>query len=198
MPRRGMRRCPRRARSAVARAPHPARARSRRAALPSPRCGPCCSSPSAAPSAPRRATSPGSRSPGPSLHFPWATLAVNVVGAFALGVLVGATPPTAASRLALGAGVCGGFTTFSTYAVEAVALAERGLPGRAGAYAVGERDGRRARRRRRARGGPPAGERALAQRQRGAAAPERRPRALSARRVRRARPPPRAAPRRRG
>jgi CrcB protein len=74
---------------------------------------------------------------GPSLHFPWSTLAVNVVGAFALGVLVGATPPTAASRLALGAGVCGGFTTFSTYAVEAVALAERGLPGRAGAYAVG-------------------------------------------------------------
>ncbi|HZF67304.1 MAG TPA: fluoride efflux transporter CrcB [Gemmatirosa sp.] len=74
---------------------------------------------------------------GPSLQFPWSTLTVNVVGAFALGVLVGATPPTAVSRLALGVGACGGFTTFSTYALEAVTLAQRGLPGRAGAYVVG-------------------------------------------------------------
>ena len=75
---------------------------------------------------------------GASAGFPWATLAINVVGAFALGALVAVVPaPSATVRVLLGTGVCGGFTTFSTYAVETLALAGRGAPGRAAAYAAG-------------------------------------------------------------
>lgn len=46
-----------------------------------------------------------------------ATLAVNVLGSFVLGVLTGASVggPVA---LALGTGFCGAFTTFSSFAVE--------------------------------------------------------------------------------
>lgn len=68
---------------------------------------------------------------------PWATLGVNVLGAFALGVVVGAVPAGHGARLLVGTGVCGGFTTFSTFAVEAVALAEGGAGGRAAGYALG-------------------------------------------------------------
>ena len=48
---------------------------------------------------------------------PRSTLAVNAAGCLALGALVGA--PDRAWAL-LGIGLCGGLTTFSTYAVEAV------------------------------------------------------------------------------
>jgi CrcB protein len=48
---------------------------------------------------------------------PRGTLAVNVVGCLLLGAVAGA--PDRASAL-LGAGLCGGLTTFSTYAVETV------------------------------------------------------------------------------
>jgi CrcB protein len=74
--------------------------------------------------------------PGASAGFPWGTLLVNVAGSFALGVVLGALPPGAAGRLLFGTGFCGGFTTFSTFAAEAVALADRGLAGRAGGYAA--------------------------------------------------------------
>lgn len=68
---------------------------------------------------------------------PWATLAVNGLGAFALGVLVGVAPASAGVRLLLGTGLCGGFTTFSTVAVEGVGLAAAGRPARALAYTLG-------------------------------------------------------------
>jgi CrcB protein len=71
-----------------------------------------------------------------SAGFPWGTLLVNVAGSFVLGVLVGTLPPGGAGRLGLGTGFCGGFTTFSAFGVEAVALAERGLAVRAGGYAA--------------------------------------------------------------
>ncbi|MBK9180913.1 MAG: fluoride efflux transporter CrcB [Acidimicrobiales bacterium] len=64
-----------------------------------------------------------------SRPFPLGTLAVNVLGSFALGALTGlalyhalATTP----RAVLGAGFCGGFTTFSTFAYETAALAQGG------------------------------------------------------------------------
>ena len=74
-----------------------------------------------------------------SARFPVATLLVNVSGSFAIGWLAGggsllATAPT--TRLALTVGFCGGFTTFSAFSLETVALLERGEAGRAALYAV--------------------------------------------------------------
>lgn len=53
------------------------------------------------------------------------TFSVNVVGSFALGVLVVA-PIDDGTLLIFGTGFCGAFTTFSTFAVETVRLYERG------------------------------------------------------------------------
>jgi len=57
--------------------------------------------------------------------FPFGTLAVNLSGAFALGVLVGAELDQDAYRLA-GIGLIGSFTTFSTWTLESHRLAEDG------------------------------------------------------------------------
>ena len=51
------------------------------------------------------------------------TLVVNVAGSFLFGAVLGIEPEGAAT-LALGAGFCGAFTTFSSFAVETVRLAE--------------------------------------------------------------------------
>lgn len=58
-------------------------------------------------------------------EFPYGTLLVNVLGAFALGVLVGAALDPDAYRL-LGTGLIGAFTTFSTWALESHRLGEEG------------------------------------------------------------------------
>ncbi len=57
--------------------------------------------------------------------FPLGTLVVNLTGAFALGVLIGATVPERAVSL-LGTGFMGGYTTFSTWMVESERLGELG------------------------------------------------------------------------
>ena len=68
--------------------------------------------------------------------FPWPTLAINVLGAFALGLL----PLLAAVRrshrvaAALGPGLLGGFTTVSAWAGQTRDLAAEGHVGAAGAY----------------------------------------------------------------
>lgn len=70
-------------------------------------------------------------------RFPWATLAVNVVGAAALGLVVAlaaARPDAARWRAVVGVGFLGGFTTFSTFALETVALLERRAVGLAVGY----------------------------------------------------------------
>jgi CrcB protein len=69
---------------------------------------------------------------GPAL--PWATVAINVSGSFLLGVLVVEPWFSPQVRAALGVGFLGGFTTFSTFSVQAVLDVDAGEPGRALAY----------------------------------------------------------------
>jgi len=71
--------------------------------------------------------------------FPWWTLAVNVVGSLAMGLLIGhfaRSGTTEAARLFLGVGLLGGFTTFSSFSMEFWLLFERGQTAQAAAYAV--------------------------------------------------------------
>lgn len=62
--------------------------------------------------------------------LPWGTLAVNGLGSLALGVLtawcLGLEGLDPRWRLALGTGLLGSFTTFSTFSVETLQLAESG------------------------------------------------------------------------
>jgi len=58
-------------------------------------------------------------------EFPYGTLAVNLSGAFVLGVFAGALLTGDAYRL-LGTGLIGAFTTFSTWALESHRLGEEG------------------------------------------------------------------------
>jgi CrcB protein len=72
-------------------------------------------------------------------HWPLGTLAVNVAGSALLGALAAWLPgrsPSPAVVAALTTGLCGGFTTMSTFALEVVQQWQGGAPGRAAAYAV--------------------------------------------------------------
>lgn len=71
--------------------------------------------------------------------FPWATVFVNVAGSLVMGVLVVALAHGAGNRYApfLMTGILGGFTTFSAFSLDAVALMQRGQTGLAAAYIVG-------------------------------------------------------------
>ncbi|MFD0000757.1 fluoride efflux transporter CrcB [Nocardia sp. NPDC127526] len=73
--------------------------------------------------------------------IPWQTLAVNAIGCLAIGVLMAViTEFRSAHRLVrpfLGVGVLGGFTTFSTYAVEVRRLLESGRMATAFGYLGG-------------------------------------------------------------
>jgi CrcB protein len=74
-------------------------------------------------------------------HFPWATFIINVTGCLLIGVLmVLVTEVWAGRRLVrpfLGVGVLGGYTTFSTYAVDIRGLVQSGAPLVAAVYLVG-------------------------------------------------------------
>ena len=54
----------------------------------------------------------------------WGIAAINIVGSGVLAALACAAPVKPQSRLLLGTGLCGGFTTFSTFAVDVVGLVE--------------------------------------------------------------------------
>ena len=64
------------------------------------------------------------------------TVLVNVAGSFLLGVTLGLGIDGPA-LLAVAVGFCGAFTTFSSFAVDTVRLAEDGAPGRAALNAAG-------------------------------------------------------------
>jgi CrcB protein len=71
--------------------------------------------------------------------FPRGTLLVNVSGSFLLTLLVAVTAGRAGGddlRLALGAGVLGGYTTYSSFNAEVLALAGAGRPWAAAGYAA--------------------------------------------------------------
>jgi CrcB protein len=63
--------------------------------------------------------------------LPWVTVGINVVGSFLLGMLVVAHGASPQVRTTLGVGFLGGFTTFSTFAVQAFLDIEAGEPVRA-------------------------------------------------------------------
>jgi CrcB protein len=73
-------------------------------------------------------------------NFPFATLSINVIGSFLMGFLFIVTlerltiPPSL--RVGVLTGVLGGYTTFSTFEMETLLLAENGEFFKAGLYVV--------------------------------------------------------------
>lgn len=63
-----------------------------------------------------------------NVNFPWATLVCNVVGSLVLGVVVafGVRCLPEGWRLLLSVGLCGGFTTFSTFSLEGLKMIQAG------------------------------------------------------------------------
>jgi len=75
--------------------------------------------------------------------FPWATFVINVTGSFVMGLTIGwlAWRAEAAStrniQLFVATGVLGGYTTFSTFSLDAIKLIEREQIGLAALYVGG-------------------------------------------------------------
>lgn len=72
-----------------------------------------------------------------SRDLPWGTIAINIAGSFAISfvgtltVANGRYPVADAWRIAFTVGVCGGFTTFSSFSLQTLDLIRAGAPGRA-------------------------------------------------------------------
>jgi fluoride exporter len=75
------------------------------------------------------------------IDFPWGTLIINITGSFLIGLFVGMFATrwdlSQAVRVFLTVGICGGYTTFSTFSLDAYYLMERGQAVAAGAYMIG-------------------------------------------------------------
>jgi len=75
------------------------------------------------------------------LAFPWGTLIINIAGSFLIGAFVELfalkwdLPQEA--RVFFTVGICGGFTTFSTFSLDAYVLMERGSLWLAAGYVAG-------------------------------------------------------------
>ena len=71
--------------------------------------------------------------------FPYGTLFVNILGSFAMGVLIVALAKKGGTHLApfLMTGILGGFTTFSAFSLDSFTLWERGDITTALAYVAG-------------------------------------------------------------
>ncbi len=72
--------------------------------------------------------------------FPYSTLLINIIGSALMGLLVGyfaaKADPGMSWRLFLTTGILGGFTTFSTFSLDAAVLAERGQLSMVALYVV--------------------------------------------------------------
>ena len=74
--------------------------------------------------------------------FPYGTLAVNVTGSLIIGILAAMSVPegrwilSPSAREFLMIGVCGGYTTFSSFSLQTLALAQEGEWFRAGANSI--------------------------------------------------------------
>jgi CrcB protein len=66
--------------------------------------------------------------------LPWATIGINVAGSLLLGILVSSHTFSEDLRTVAGVGFLGGFTTFSTFSVQAFLDIEAGEPIRALGY----------------------------------------------------------------
>ena len=75
--------------------------------------------------------------------FPWGTLGINVIGSFAIGLVYALTGPggrfdvPSDARIFMMIGLCGGFTTFSSFSLQTLMLLQEGALIRAGGYILG-------------------------------------------------------------
>jgi CrcB protein len=76
-------------------------------------------------------------------QFPWGTLLINAVGSFVIGCFGALTADSGRLdvptdiRLFVMVGICGGFTTFSSFSLQTLELLQSGEALRAGGYIVG-------------------------------------------------------------
>ncbi len=75
------------------------------------------------------------------MSFPLATLLINIIGSVVMGLFIGLMARflpawQSEARLFIAVGILGGFTTFSTFSLDTVALIERGELLQAGFYAL--------------------------------------------------------------
>ena len=74
--------------------------------------------------------------------FPWGTLIINILGSFVIGLFGGLTGPdgrflvSPEVRIFVMVGLCGGYTTFSSFSLQTLALMQDGEWARAGANVV--------------------------------------------------------------
>ncbi|WP_189050110.1 fluoride efflux transporter CrcB [Aliidongia dinghuensis] len=75
--------------------------------------------------------------------FPWGTLGINIIGSFVIGLVASLTGPDGSydvpsdARIFLMVGICGGFTTFSSFSLQTLVLLQAGEFLRAGGYILG-------------------------------------------------------------
>lgn len=73
--------------------------------------------------------------------FPWGTLIINITGSFVMGLFAGLFATRwnlpQAARIFLTVGICGGYTTFSTFSLDSFYLIERGEFVATAAYMIG-------------------------------------------------------------